>query len=87
MSCRSLVGCCCPSPGSTCCWPWAQASPPAGLHLQCQALQPRIRPAEPPPRASSAFSTKALVDLVKSLAKFALLACVAYAVLEPRIPA
>ncbi|HJW73034.1 MAG TPA: flagellar biosynthesis protein FlhB [Geothrix sp.] len=32
------------------------------------------------------ISTKALVDLVKSLAKFALLAWVAYAVLAPRIP-
>lgn len=58
-----------------------------GFTFSAKPLQPKFDRLNPAQGFKRLFSTKALVDLVKSLAKFALLAWVAYAVLEPRIPA
>ncbi len=57
-----------------------------GFSFSAKPLQPKFERLNPAQGFKRLFATKALVDLVKSLAKFALLAWVAYAVLEPRIP-
>ncbi len=57
-----------------------------GFSFSAKPLQPKFDRLNPASGFKRIFSTKALVDLFKSLAKFALLAWVAYAVLEPRIP-
>ncbi len=58
-----------------------------GFTFSAKPLQPKFDRLNPAQGFKRLFSTKALVDLVKSLAKFAILAWVAFAVLEPRIPA
>jgi flagellar biosynthetic protein FlhB len=57
-----------------------------GFSFSAKPLQPKFERLNPAQGFKRIFSTKALVDLFKSLAKFALLAWVAYAVMEPRIP-
>ncbi len=57
-----------------------------GFSFSAKPLQPKFERLNPAQGFQRLFATKALVDLVKSLAKFALLAWVAFAVLEPRIP-
>ena len=57
-----------------------------GFTFSAKPLQPKFDRLNPAQGFKRIFSTKAVVDLFKSLAKFALLAWVAWAVLEPRIP-
>lgn len=57
-----------------------------GFSFSTKPLQPKFERLNPAQGFQRLFSSRALVDLAKSLAKFALLAWVAYAVLEPRIP-
>ena len=57
-----------------------------GFTVSAKPLQPKFNRLNPAQGFQRLFSTRAVVDLFKSLAKFALLAWVAYAVLEPRIP-
>ena len=57
-----------------------------GFTFSAKPLQPKFERLNPAQGFKRLFSTKALVDLVKSLAKFGLLAWVAFSVLEPRIP-
>lgn len=57
-----------------------------GFTFSAQPLQPKFERLNPAQGFKRIFSSRALVDLVKSLAKFALLAWVAWAVVEPRIP-
>ena len=57
-----------------------------GFSFSAKPLQPKFDRLNPAQGFQRLFSTRAIVDLFKSLAKFALLAWVAYAVLEPRIP-
>jgi flagellar biosynthetic protein FlhB len=57
-----------------------------GFSFSTKALQPKFDRLNPAQGFKRIFSARAVVDLFKSLAKFALLAWVAYAVLAPRIP-
>ena len=57
-----------------------------GFSFSAKPLQPKFERLNPAQGFKKIFSTKAVVDLFKSLAKFALLAWVAYAVLGTRIP-
>ncbi|MDP1832727.1 MAG: flagellar biosynthesis protein FlhB [Geothrix sp.] len=57
-----------------------------GFSFSAKPLQPKFDRLNPAQGFQRLFSTRAVVDLFKSLAKFALLAWVAYSVLEPRIP-
>jgi flagellar biosynthetic protein FlhB len=57
-----------------------------GFAFNTKPLQPKFDRLNPAQGFKRIFSSRAVVDLFKSLAKFALLAWVAYAVLEPRIP-
>jgi flagellar biosynthetic protein FlhB len=57
-----------------------------GFSFNGKAIQPKFERLNPVQGFERLFSAKALVELVKSLAKFALLGWVAYAVLAPRIP-
>ena len=57
-----------------------------GFSFSAKPLQPKFDKLNPAQGFQRLISTRAVVDLFKSLAKFALLAWVAYAVLEPRIP-
>jgi flagellar biosynthetic protein FlhB len=57
-----------------------------GFSFSAKPLQPKFDRLNPAQGFKRIFSTKALVDLVKSLSKFVLLAWVAFAVLEPRVP-
>lgn len=58
-----------------------------GFSFSTKPLQPKFDRLNPAQGFQRLFSSRAVVDLLKSLAKFALLAWVAYAVLAPRIPA
>lgn len=57
-----------------------------GFSFSAKPLQPKFDKLNPAKGFQRLISARAVVDLFKSLAKFALLAWVAYAVLEPRIP-
>jgi flagellar biosynthetic protein FlhB len=57
-----------------------------GFSFSAKPLQPKFQRLNPAEGFKRIFSTRALVELIKSLAKFGLLAWVAYSVLEPRIP-
>ena len=57
-----------------------------GFSFNAKPLLPKFEKLNPAKGFQRIFSTRAVVDLFKSLAKFALLAWVAYSVLEPRIP-
>jgi flagellar biosynthetic protein FlhB len=57
-----------------------------GFTFSLKPLQPKFSKLNPAQGFKRLFSIKAVVELFKSLAKFALLAWVAYAVLGPRIP-
>ncbi len=57
-----------------------------GFSMSTKPLQPKFDRLNPAQGFKKLFAAKALGDLVKSLAKFALLAWVAWAVVEPRIP-
>jgi flagellar biosynthetic protein FlhB len=57
-----------------------------GFSFSTKPLQPKFDRLNPVQGFKRLFAMRAVVELVKSLAKFALLAWVAYAVLEPRIP-
>lgn len=57
-----------------------------GFSFSTKALEPKFDRLNPAKGFSRIFSSRAAMDLLKSLAKFALLAWVAYAVLAPRIP-
>jgi flagellar biosynthetic protein FlhB len=57
-----------------------------GFTFSAKPLQPKFDRLNPAQGFKRIFSSKAMVDLIKSLAKFALLAWVAYLVLVPRIP-
>ena len=58
-----------------------------GFSFNTKPLVPKFERLNPAQGFQRLFAVRALVDLVKSLAKFAILAWVAWAVLEPRIPA
>jgi flagellar biosynthesis protein FlhB len=57
-----------------------------GFSFSTKPLQPKFDRLNPVQGFKRLFSARAVVDLIKSLAKFALLAWIGYAVLEPRIP-
>jgi len=57
-----------------------------GFNFSAKPLQPKFDRLNPVQGFKRIFSAKAVVDLIKSLAKFGLLAWVAYLVLAPRIP-
>ena len=57
-----------------------------GFSFSAKPLQPKFERLNPAQGFKRIFSTRAVVDLIKSLAKFGILAWVAFAVLEPRIP-
>ncbi len=57
-----------------------------GFSFSAKPLQPKFDRLNPAQGFSRLFSTRAVVDLLKSLAKFSLLAWVSYSVLGPRIP-
>lgn len=57
-----------------------------GFSFSTKPLQPKFDRLNPAQGFQRIFSSKAVMDLFKSLAKFALMAWVAYAVLSPRIP-
>jgi flagellar biosynthetic protein FlhB len=57
-----------------------------GFSFSSKPLQPKFDRLNPAQGFKRIISVRALVELFKSLAKFGLLAWVAYAVLEPRIP-
>jgi flagellar biosynthetic protein FlhB len=57
-----------------------------GFSFSAKPLQPKFDRLNPAQGFKRIFSAKAVVELVKSLAKFGLLAWVALAVLEPRVP-
>ncbi len=57
-----------------------------GFTFNTKPLQPKFDRLNPAQGFKRIISARALVDLVKSLAKFALLAGVAYAVLGPKVP-
>jgi len=57
-----------------------------GFSFSAKPLQPKFERLNPAQGFKRIFSARALVELIKSLAKFGLLAWVAYSVLEPRIP-
>jgi len=57
-----------------------------GFAFNTKPLQPKFDRLNPAQGFKRLFSSRAVVDLFKSLAKFALVAWVAYAVLQPRIP-
>lgn len=57
-----------------------------GFSFSAKPLQPKFERLNPAQGFQRLVSTRALIDLLKSLAKFVLLAWVAYAVLAPRIP-
>lgn len=58
-----------------------------GFSFSTKPLEPKFDRLNPAQGFQRLFSSRAMVDLVKSLAKFAIMAWVAYAVLAPRIPA
>jgi len=58
-----------------------------GFSFSTKPLEPKFSRLNPAQGFQRLFSSRAVVDLIKSLAKFAIMAWVAYAVLEPRIPA
>jgi len=58
-----------------------------GFSFNTKPLQLKFERLNPAQGFKRLFALKSLVELVKSLAKFALLAWVAYSVLEPRVPA
>lgn len=57
-----------------------------GFSFSAKPLQPKFDRLNPAQGFKRIFSARAAMELVKSLAKFALMAWVAYAVLEPRVP-
>ncbi|WP_306591988.1 flagellar biosynthesis protein FlhB [Geothrix sp. 21YS21S-4] len=57
-----------------------------GFTFSTKGLEPKFDRLNPAQGFQRIFSSRALVDLLKSVAKFALLAWVSYAVLAPRIP-
>jgi len=57
-----------------------------GFSFSTKPLQPKFDRLNPAQGFKRIISTRAVVDLIKSLAKFGLLAWVAYLVLTPRIP-
>lgn len=57
-----------------------------GFSFSTKPLEPKFDRLDPAKGFQRLFSSRAAMDLLKSLAKFALLAWVAYAVLTPRIP-
>ncbi|HEX9080737.1 MAG TPA: flagellar biosynthesis protein FlhB [Holophagaceae bacterium] len=57
-----------------------------GFNLSTKPLQPKFDRLNPAQGFKRLFSARSVVDLLKSLLKFTLLAWVAYAVLAPRIP-
>lgn len=58
-----------------------------GIHIYSKPLQPKLSRLNPIPGFGRLFSVRSLVELIKSLAKFLILAWVAYLVLAPRVPA
>ncbi|MBI4911545.1 MAG: flagellar biosynthesis protein FlhB [Acidobacteria bacterium] len=58
-----------------------------GLHFHAKPLQPKFERLNPATGFGRLFSAKAAVDTLKSLAKFLVLAAVAWGVIGPRIPA
>ena len=57
-----------------------------GFKLNTKALSPKFSNLNPASGFKRLFSTKAMVDLLKSLLKFILIAWMAYAVVVPRMP-
>lgn len=57
-----------------------------GFSFSAKPLQPKFERLNPAQGFKRLFSARSIVELIKSLAKFALLAWIAYVVLEPRIP-
>jgi flagellar biosynthetic protein FlhB len=58
-----------------------------GFSFSAKPLQPKFDKLNPAQGFKRVFSSRAAVELLKSLAKFTLLAWVAYAVVAPRVPA
>jgi flagellar biosynthesis protein FlhB len=57
-----------------------------GFHFTLKPLQPKFSKLNPAKGFQRIFSAKAAVDLVKSLAKFTIIAWMSYAVVAPRMP-
>jgi flagellar biosynthetic protein FlhB len=57
-----------------------------GFHLEMKPLLPKFTKLNPASGFSRLFSLRSVVELLKSLAKFAIIAWMAYAVLVPRMP-
>jgi flagellar biosynthesis protein FlhB len=57
-----------------------------GFSFSAKPLQPKFEKLNPAQGFKRLFSARSLVELVKSLAKFVLLAWIAYSVLRPRVP-
>lgn len=57
-----------------------------GFTIMAKPLQPKFDRLNPASGFKRLFSAKAIGELIKSLAKFTLLATVAWAVVEPRVP-
>jgi flagellar biosynthesis protein FlhB len=57
-----------------------------GFGFSTKPLQPKFNRLNPVQGFSRIFSARAAVELLKSVAKFVVMAWVAYAVLEPRVP-
>jgi flagellar biosynthetic protein FlhB len=57
-----------------------------GFHINAERMTPKFSKLDPAAGFKRLFSTRAAVDLLKSLAKLAIIAWMAYAVVAPRIP-
>ena len=57
-----------------------------GFHFSFKPMQPKFHKLNPARGFQRLFSAKSAVDLVKSLAKFAIIAWMSYAVVAPRMP-
>jgi len=57
-----------------------------GLHIEVDRITPKFSKLDPAAGFKRLFSARAAVDLLKSLAKLAIIAWMAYAVLGPRMP-
>jgi flagellar biosynthetic protein FlhB len=57
-----------------------------GFHLETKPLLPKFSKLNPASGFGRLFSARSFVDIIKSLAKFAIIAWMSYAVLAPRMP-
>jgi flagellar biosynthetic protein FlhB len=57
-----------------------------GFHLSAKQLQPKFSKLNPANGFKRLISARSMIDIIKSLAKFAIIAWMAYAVIAPRMP-